>query len=109
VHIIYLGLLTRRVPILGPFAPTHVGSPNSGSIPFGDLYDIECLASKIAFPVIEWRDVKRPLEPGQQPEPLGGWTVWARVDSQHSAGEGRPRHNQVTPLGECETLVGVAT
>jgi hypothetical protein len=65
VHIIYLGLLTRRVPILGPFAPTHVGSPNSaGFRPFGDLYDIKYLASKIALPVIEWRDVKRLLEPG---------------------------------------------
>lgn len=92
INYIYLGLLTNRVPILGPFAPTHVGFAED-LIPFGDIYDVERLAAEIRFPVIEWRDVKKPRGNDQPPEPIGGWTVWARYDTIRT---GLPRGNRMT-------------
>lgn len=90
INYIYLGLLTHRVPILGPFAPTHVGF-DEDLIPFGDIYDVERLSEELRWPVLEWRDVKKLKD--RKIEPIGGWTIWARYDNLRG---GLPRGNHVT-------------
>ncbi|KAF8311624.1 hypothetical protein DL93DRAFT_2139392 [Clavulina sp. PMI_390] len=96
INYIYIGILTHRIPIIGPFAPTHVGF-DEDLIPFGEIYDVERLASEIGHPVVEWRDVKKPYKEGEPFEALGGWSVWARWDSIR---DHMPRGNRMTtPLG----------
>lgn len=95
-------MLTRRVPIIASFAPTHVGR-SEDQIPFGEVYDVERLATELGFPVVEWRDVKKPKAEGQPFEAIGGWTIWARYDTIRT---GLPRGNVVTEtigLGDYET------
>ena len=95
MNLIYLAKITDRIPIMPPFSPTHVGNKQDvGFVPFGDVFDIPRMANSIHLPILEWRDVKLPGEPGDSPETLGGWTVWARWD--HFRG-GLPRHTHVAP------------
>ncbi|KAH9485533.1 hypothetical protein JR316_0002443 [Psilocybe cubensis] len=82
VNMIYLGLLTDRVPILPPFAPDHHISSSAGIIPFGDLFDLDHLRKQLRTPILEWRDVKAlPSRYSADPystrevEPLGCWTT----------------------------------
>lgn len=90
---IFLAHLTNRIPIIGPFAPTHVGNDNeAGFIPFGDVFDVPRLAKALHIPVLEWRDVKKPASPDATPETLGGWSAWSRWDTLRS---GLPRGNHV--------------
>jgi hypothetical protein len=78
---------------MGPFAPTHVGNGNeAGFVPFGDVFDVPRLAEAMHFPVLEWRDVKKPTVPGTDRETFGGWTAWSRWDSIR---RGLPRGNQI--------------
>lgn len=84
------------MPILGPFAPTHVGRDDvAGFIPFGDIYDVERMATELGFPIVEWRDVKKPKAEGQSNEAIGGWTVYARYDTIRT---GLPRGNHIVSL-----------
>lgn len=86
-------MLTRRVPIIGPFAPTHVGTAkDAGFIPFGDLYDVPRMARELEWPIVEWRDVKKQKVEGQVNEAIGGWSVWARYDTIR---DGKPRGNYI--------------
>ncbi|KAF8334342.1 uncharacterized protein EI90DRAFT_3051896, partial [Cantharellus anzutake] len=93
INLIFLAKLTDRIPIIAPFVPTHVGKINDAGLPpFGDVFDIPRLAEAIHLPVLEWRDVKLPAEPDQEPETIGGWTAWARWDMFRG---GLPRPNSV--------------
>lgn len=90
-NLVYLALLTGRTAVLGPFAPSHVGS-DAGIIPLGEVFDVPRLNVLLNHPVIEWRDVKMENLTDDHPrEPLGCWSPW--VTGQNS--EGRPRG---TPL-----------
>lgn len=68
---IYLGLLTGRIPVIPPFAPTHVGG-DANNILFSEVFDISRLSSLIGSPVIEWADLKQ----GDELEDLGCWSIW---------------------------------
>ncbi|KZO99640.1 hypothetical protein CALVIDRAFT_476774 [Calocera viscosa TUFC12733] len=72
-NMLYLALLTQRIPVLGPFTPNHL-SAVAGSIPFGDVFDVPHLAREMGWPVLEWRDVKD-VEGGEEEE-LGCWSSW---------------------------------
>ncbi|KAK0233621.1 hypothetical protein IW262DRAFT_1331502 [Armillaria fumosa] len=73
VNLIYLGMITDRVPVIPMFTPSHIG----GSVPpiaFGDVFDVPRLRKALNKPIIEWRDVK---DPGSnQLDNLGCWNVW---------------------------------
>ncbi|KAF9518214.1 hypothetical protein BS47DRAFT_1256054, partial [Hydnum rufescens UP504] len=93
INVIFLAQITNRIPIIGPFVPSHVGNgEEAGFVPFGDVFDVPRLAEAMHFPLLEWRDVKKPTVPGADRETFGGWTAWSRWDSIR---RGLPRGNQV--------------
>jgi hypothetical protein len=103
MDLIYLSLLTNRIPIVPPFWPTHVGT-DAGLVPFSDFFDVTRWAKTLNIPILEWKDVKNfaseKLDPekyfntgyyGGGEEGIGCWSVWM---TQHARGEG-PREGEV--------------
>jgi hypothetical protein len=72
VNMIYLGILSGRVPIIPPHHPLHVGS-TAGIFPFGEIFDLPRLIKEIGHPMIEWRDLKT----GIALDYIGCWSQWA--------------------------------
>jgi hypothetical protein len=62
MNLIYLGLITDRVPVLPVFLPSHYMLNSYGDehspLPFGDVFDLSHLRKAIKKPVLEWRDIK---------------------------------------------------
>ncbi|KAH9178775.1 hypothetical protein EDB89DRAFT_1928451 [Lactarius sanguifluus] len=83
-NLIYLAMLTERVPIIGPFTPSHIGG-DAGNILFSEVFDIEFLSKTIGIPVLEWSEVKN--SSSEEVEDLGCWSVWQAV----RVGESDPR------------------
>ncbi|KAH9081712.1 hypothetical protein EDB83DRAFT_2539272 [Lactarius deliciosus] len=75
-NLIYLAMLTERVPIIGPFTPSHIGG-DAGNILFSEVFDIEFLSKTIGIPVLEWSEVKN--SSSEEVEDLGCWSVWQAV------------------------------
>jgi hypothetical protein len=76
-NLIYLGLLTDRIPILSQFVPVHVG----GHVPpinFGEVFDLPRLRKELGWPILEWHDVKH--EQSSTLDDLGCWSVWQAVN-----------------------------
>ena len=61
VNLIYLGLLTNRVPVMPPHVPMHVGV-EANDFEFGKIFDIPRLRTLLRHPVIEWKDLKTGIE-----------------------------------------------
>ncbi|KAJ7446407.1 hypothetical protein B0H11DRAFT_2248850 [Mycena galericulata] len=80
INLIYLGLITDRVPVIPIFLPSHLmlntmGSEFSNSIlKFGDVFDLPRLRAAIGKPVLEWGDVKASNSTAL--DELGCWNVW---------------------------------
>ncbi|KAF5368478.1 hypothetical protein D9758_002235 [Tetrapyrgos nigripes] len=72
-NLVYLGLITERVPVIPPFTPSHVGW-DVAPIAFGDVFDLPRMRRLIGKPIIEWRDVKK--QDSETLENLGCWGVW---------------------------------
>lgn len=99
VNLIYLGLLTNRVPVIPPHVPMHVGV-EANDFEFGKIFDIPKLRTLLGHPVIEWRDVKNGIELDH----IGCWTVWATAEGKP---DGEPRGSRLQyslHLGEWPTL-----
>lgn len=75
-NLIYIGLITERVPILPPFYPTHIGWLES-PIAFGDVFDLQRLRTALNTPIVEWWDVKK--RDSEHWDTLGCWNTWAAV------------------------------
>ncbi|KAF9270633.1 hypothetical protein L218DRAFT_976349 [Marasmius fiardii PR-910] len=73
IHLIYLALITDRVPIIPVFTPSHIGRGVT-PIAFGDVFDVPRLRKLLGKPVLEWRDVKD--EKSIEVEELGCWSIW---------------------------------
>ncbi len=84
-------MLTERVPIIGPFTPSHIGG-DAGEILFGEVFDIEYLSKSIGVPVLEWSEVKN--SSSQEIEDIGCWSVWQAVQKRESD----PRITNALPL-----------
>ncbi|CCM03129.1 uncharacterized protein FIBRA_05250 [Fibroporia radiculosa] len=81
-NLIYLGVLTGRVPLISVFTPSHVGG-EAGNIPFGDVFDVPRFIQDSGIDIIEWRDVKDPYSP--QLEDIGCWNLWESVQYHEHA------------------------
>ena len=90
-NLIYLALITERVPIIGPFTPSHIGG-DAGDILFSEVFDIDYLSEKIGIPVLEWNEVKNLSTP--EVEDIGCWSVWEAVQARESG----PRITNALPL-----------
>jgi len=86
--LIYLALITDRVPIVPMFTPSHIG----GHVPpinFGDVFDVPRLRKGLGKPVLEWHDVKD--RKSESLDELGCWNVWESVQAR----EAIPRYSHI--------------
>lgn len=82
-NLIYLAILTKRIPIILPFLPSHFRKLGEvGPLNFGDVFDVPLLSSKLGAPILEWHELKLQNPPkggGARPlvEKIGCWSVHA--------------------------------
>jgi len=81
-NLLYLALLTDRVPIIPKFIPSHIGS-EVAPISFGEIFDVPRLSKAIGKPVLEWHQVKD--VDSESLDDLGCWSIWEAVQfTEHS-------------------------
>lgn len=90
-NLIYLALLTGRVPIVGYWVPSHTGD-DVGPLPFSEVFDIEYLSNAIGVPVLDWDEVKS--QDSEEMEDIGCWSVWQAVQTR----EDQPRWTKAHEL-----------
>ncbi|KAJ7708791.1 hypothetical protein B0H17DRAFT_1030880 [Mycena rosella] len=78
MNLLYLGLITERVPVIPYFTPTHVGG-SAPTLAFGEVFDLPRLQKAIGAPILEWHQVKDPES--ESVDALGCWSVWQAVQS----------------------------
>ncbi|KAJ7040458.1 hypothetical protein C8F04DRAFT_1083631 [Mycena alexandri] len=76
INLIYLGIITDRVPIIAEFIPSHIGG-HVPPIPFGKVFDVPRLRNLLGRSVLEWREVKDPNSTFV--DDIGCWNVWEAV------------------------------
>lgn len=91
-NLVYLSILTDRIPVLPPFAPTHVGEEVAPMLPFGEVFDVPRLSQSLRQPVLEWRDLKTESTMKEQ-EIIGCWDVWSSEAGQSDARTRRVREH----------------
>ncbi|KAJ2914438.1 hypothetical protein MD484_g5967, partial [Candolleomyces efflorescens] len=83
VNMIYLGVLSQRIPIIPPFVPQSHVSAGAGILPFSHIYNLSNLRNALKHPVLEWSDVKTLIPLSSSPtspppaaaEHFGCWSV----------------------------------
>ncbi|ETW87012.1 hypothetical protein HETIRDRAFT_307790 [Heterobasidion irregulare TC 32-1] len=80
-NLVYLAMISQRVPIIGPFTPSHIGG-EAGSIPFSEVFDLDRLSTAIGMSVVEWGEVKDPAS--TEIENLGCWSIWQAVQTNEA-------------------------
>lgn len=95
-NLIYLGLITDRVPIIPQFTPSHIGG-HVPPISFGQVFDLPRLRRLLGKPVLEWLDVKN-TSLGSVDE-LGCWNLWESVQyrESHPRGSVTTEHLKLGP------------
>ncbi|KAG9040688.1 hypothetical protein FS837_000313, partial [Tulasnella sp. UAMH 9824] len=100
-NMIYLAVMTRRIPILGPLLPLelHLGA-GGNTIDFGEIFDLPRLSEAIQTPILQWSDVKKALynspldydrddtESGAEMDFIGCWSVWPTVNKNEKEPHG---------------------
>ncbi|KAF5323560.1 hypothetical protein D9611_005638 [Ephemerocybe angulata] len=76
INLIYLGIITDRIPIVAMFTPSHIGG-SVPPIPFGEVFDVPRLREALRRPILEWWEVKN--NSSQEVDELGCWNVWEAV------------------------------
>lgn len=91
-NLVYLAILTSRVPIMPPFEPgaDHMGSiAENGVVHFTDIWDVDYFETKVGVSLLDWREVKRMPDAAVGPasmDLLGCWTLYATAQNR----KGRP-------------------
>ncbi|KAF7356995.1 hypothetical protein MVEN_01036100 [Mycena venus] len=78
MNLLYLALITERVPVIPYFTPTHVGG-SAPTLAFGEVFDIPRLQKEIGARILEWHEVKDPQS--DIVDTMGCWSVWQGVQS----------------------------
>lgn len=86
INLIYLGILTDRVPVVGMFTPSHIGG-HVPPIDFGEVFDVPRLRELMQRPLVEWYELKN--RSSNVVDELGCWNVWEAVQDR----EHRPRQS----------------
>ncbi|KAM6498742.1 hypothetical protein JOM56_006690 [Amanita muscaria] len=90
MNLIYLALVTQRIPIIGSFIPSHLG--NVPPIDFSKVFDVPRLSKLINVPVLEWHEVKDRNSTGV--DELGCWDIWSTTEVTSD----RPRGSRLLGL-----------
>ncbi|KAH9947399.1 hypothetical protein B0H21DRAFT_341109 [Amylocystis lapponica] len=96
-NLIYLAMITDRVPILPPFT-SHINAAADPAA-FSDIFDVPRLIRSLNIPVLEWhqvKDVDLAWSSGETDE-LGCWNIW-EVDDIRSDGPRQSYSTQVLKL-----------
>ena len=79
---IFLGLLSDRIPIVPPFAPDHHITYSAGALPFGRVFNLSRAREALKSPLIEWHEVKALSDPSSiaapapsEREHIGCWST----------------------------------
>ncbi|KAG8901197.1 hypothetical protein FRC00_008452 [Tulasnella sp. 408] len=101
-NMIYLAVITRRIPILGPLLPmaSHLGA-GGNPVDFGEIFDLPRLSEAIQTPLLQWSDVKKaphssPLvdyskddtESGAETDLIGCWSLWPTINKKEKKPHG---------------------
>ncbi|KAJ7886028.1 hypothetical protein B0H13DRAFT_2343047 [Mycena leptocephala] len=78
MNLLYLALITERVPVIPYFTPTHVGG-GAPTLAFGEVFDLPRLQKDIGTRILEWHQVKDPQS--EIVDTLGCWNVWQAVQN----------------------------
>ncbi|KIK35892.1 hypothetical protein CY34DRAFT_811817 [Suillus luteus UH-Slu-Lm8-n1] len=85
-NLIYLALITERIPIIPKFLSTHI-DPSAPPFVFGDVIDVPRLSRAIGIHLLQWHEVKDPES--QVLDDLGCWSVWETVQQHEELPEPR--------------------
>ena len=75
INLIYLGLITDRVPVIAMFTPSHIAP--APTMAFGEVFDVPRFSRDSGMPLLEWKEVKDPNS--EVVDDLGCWNVWEAV------------------------------
>jgi hypothetical protein len=97
---IYVSILASRIPIVHPFAPSHLPK-EAGFLPVSEVFDLHRWARAIHMDIVELDQIKSYPHDSDR-EQIGCWSLWAvgKLD------EGKPKYNPfIEPfkLGKCRT------
>ncbi|KAH6918153.1 hypothetical protein BKA70DRAFT_1089311 [Coprinopsis sp. MPI-PUGE-AT-0042] len=91
INLIYVGVLTDRIPIIGPFVPSHLPH-DVGTIPFDEVFDLPRLQEEMKMHVVQWSEVKQ--NTSEEYDGLGCWNTWeVSTPNDH-----KPRYSPVPDL-----------
>ncbi|KAJ7493298.1 hypothetical protein B0H11DRAFT_2228078 [Mycena galericulata] len=79
MNLLYLAMITERIPVIPYFTPAHVGKGMAPTLAFGEVFDIPRLQKLIGTRILEWHQVKDPNS--QTVDTMGCWSVWKAVQS----------------------------
>ncbi|KAH8835542.1 hypothetical protein DL96DRAFT_1666280 [Flagelloscypha sp. PMI_526] len=79
MNLIYLAVITQRVPILPHFTPGHV---QGASMLVGKIFDLPGLSEALGMPILEWHEVKDPKS--TVIDTLGCWNIWQAVQENEA-------------------------
>lgn len=82
INLIYLGLITERIPVIPTFATTHGISVDEEKIRFSEVFDLQRLQKELRMPVIEWGDVKQ--NTSVEVDEIGCWSSWLGLKPESS-------------------------
>lgn len=74
MELIYVGMLSNRIPILPPVSRTHHFSAPNFQLYLSNVFDLERLSESLRHPLLEWHQVKK--RDSTVSEVLGGWSHW---------------------------------
>ncbi|RPD59329.1 hypothetical protein L226DRAFT_548405 [Lentinus tigrinus ALCF2SS1-7] len=93
-HLIYLAMITGRVPILPPFTSFIAGTP----MPFSQTFDVPRMVVALNIPILEWHMVKN-LELARNQnvfDEIGCWNIM-EVNDIHAPESERGPRGSITP------------
>ncbi|KAM6492243.1 hypothetical protein JOM56_011967 [Amanita muscaria] len=91
MNLIYLGVVTQRIPIIGYFIPSHLGY-HVAPIDFSKVFDLPRLSKLVNLPMLEWHEVKD--RNSTEVDELGCWDIWGTSKPE----TGLPRKSRLLPL-----------
>ncbi|KAG6837668.1 hypothetical protein H0H93_004944 [Arthromyces matolae] len=91
INLIYLAVITDRIPIIPMFIPSHIG-PTVPPVDFGVVFDVPRLRKALNIPILEWHEVKD--RNSEEVDDIGCWNTWEAVQKA----EAFPRRSFVPEL-----------
>ncbi|KAJ3513915.1 hypothetical protein NLJ89_g2685 [Agrocybe chaxingu] len=87
VNMIYMGIISDRIPIISPFGPDDHISYEAGTLQFSRVFNLTQAKKTLNRPLLEWHELKQEgpptsvLEPAQHDgEALGCWSTRHETD-----------------------------